>query len=78
MTEAFKVGQTVAEDLISRKNSEKLGFDKISPLLSERGVKPVFFEDWEKIDLREKQLGEPRSKPREKFTKVHEMMEQLE
>ena len=78
MTEAFKVGQTVADDLVSRKNSDKLGFQKISSLLDERGVKPVYFEDWEKIDLKEKELGEPSGKPREKFTKVHEMMKQLE
>ena len=78
MNEAFKVGQTVAEDLISEIDTcEKQGFGVISDLLEQRGVLPVYFQDWEKIDAKEKAMGMPHGKPREKFTKVDQMINQL-
>ena len=56
----------------------KPGFAMIDKLLEKRKVRPVFFEDWEKIDAEEKALGETRGKPREKFTKVDAMMNHLD
>ena len=59
-------------------SENKPGFAMIDKLLEKRKVRPVFFEDWEKIDAKEKALGETRGKPREKFTKVDAMMNHLD
>ena len=58
------------------KNKE--GFAQVQPILLERKVRPVSFEDWQKIDQIEKEKGETNGKPREKFTNVHDMMSQLD
>ena len=58
------------------KNKE--GFAKVQPILQERKVRPVSFEDWQKIDQIEKEKGETNGKPREKFTNVRDMMSQLD
>lgn len=85
MTEAFKVGQTIGNDLQKNLTSndsvtaeDKKGFAQINPILQERKIRPVSFEDWKKIDQKEKEIGETSGKPREKFTNVSEMMSQLE
>ena len=41
-------------------------------------MRPVSFEDWQKIDQIEKSKGETSGKPREKFTNVSDMMSQLD
>ena len=81
MTEAFKVGQTISNDLqrnSSNGSSDKKGFAQVQPILQERKVRAVSFEDWQKIDQREKAKGETSGKPREKFTNVQDMMSQLD
>ena len=62
--------------LVPAKNNE--GFAQIHPILQERKVRPVSFEDWQKIDQIEKSKGESSGKPREKFTNVSDMMSQLD
>jgi adrenodoxin-NADP+ reductase len=80
MTEAFKVGQTISNNLLQTnlpaKNNE--GFAQVQPILKDRKVRPVSFEDWQKIDQVEKSKGETSGKPREKFTNVSDMMSQLD
>ena len=41
-------------------------------------MRPVSFDDWQKIDQIEKAKGETYGKPREKFTNVPDMMSQLD
>ena len=43
-------------------------------LLLLAGVRPVFFDQWRKIDQVEQQRGKERGKPREKIVYVHEML----
>lgn len=38
------------------------------------GVRPVFFDQWRKIDQVEQKRGNERGKPREKIVHVHEML----
>lgn len=38
------------------------------------GVRPVFFDQWRKIDQFEQKRGNERGKPREKIVHVHEML----
>ena len=77
MTEAFKVGQTVIENMSSLINENKPGLKSIKHLLKERNVKPVSFQDWKTIDAKEKELGHASGKPREKMTTVHSMVSTL-
>ncbi len=60
-----------------RSQDAKPGFAALSPVLHERGVRVVSFPDWERIDAAEVARGAPHGKPREKFTRVQEMLEQL-
>jgi ferredoxin--NADP+ reductase len=53
---------------------EKSGVAALYLLFASRGVKPISFENWLKIDAAEVKRGEPRGKPREKFTRVSEML----
>ena len=77
MTEAFKVGQTVVENISFLINEKKTGFDSINHLLKERNVIPVTFQDWKTIDAKEKELGKVSGKPREKITNVQMMVSTL-
>lgn len=38
------------------------------------GVRPVFYDQWRKIDQVEQKRGNERGKPREKIVHVHEML----
>ena len=42
-------------------------------LCSEKGVRPVTFSDWEKINQREVAQGTSKGKPREKVVQTQEM-----
>ena len=77
MTEAFKVGQTVVENIAFLINEKKIGFEGINYLLKERNVIPVTFQDWKRIDAKEKELGKATGKPREKITNVETMVSTL-
>ena len=78
MTEAYKVGQTVLETLPELIKQEKLGYDAIKTLLSERKVKPVRFQDWKQIDSKEREVGKIQGKPREKITNVTKMLSTID
>ncbi len=47
-------------------------------LLASRNVRTVSFEDWARIDAAEIELGKLKGKPREKFTRVEDMLAVLE
>ena len=55
----------------------KCGAAGVTPLLQRRGVRVVSYEDWGKIDAAELRRGESAGKPREKFTRVTEMLQVL-
>ncbi|MCP4643046.1 MAG: FAD-dependent oxidoreductase [bacterium] len=52
--------------------------DAVLGLLAGRGVRVVSFDDWKRIDAAEVARGEALGKPREKFTRVEEMLAVLE
>jgi hypothetical protein len=43
-----------------------------------RGARIVSYGEWQKIDLAERSRGQPRGKPREKYTLVREMIEAID
>jgi ferredoxin--NADP+ reductase len=52
--------------------------DALRELLKSRGVRAVSFADWQKIDAAEIERGQALGKPREKFTRVEDMLAVLD
>jgi len=69
---------TVLSDLEKFTPATKPGAAGLLPLLARRGLKVVGYSDWQQIDAQEVQRGEPKGKPREKFTRVAEMLTALQ
>ncbi|KAJ3607527.1 hypothetical protein NHX12_024578 [Muraenolepis orangiensis] len=78
MNNSFDTALSVIDDINSGHldvSMAKPGSLGIGPLLDKRGVKPVTFSDWEKINQEETRRGEAVGKPREKLLDVEEMLE---
>ncbi|KAM9336057.1 NADPH:adrenodoxin oxidoreductase, mitochondrial [Symphorus nematophorus] len=78
MNNSFDTARSLVEDIDSGMldiSAAKPGAQSISDLLEKRGVKPVIFSDWEKIDGVEMSRGEFSGKPREKLLTVEEMLQ---
>uniref|UniRef100_A0A7N6A1H4 NADPH:adrenodoxin oxidoreductase, mitochondrial n=1 Tax=Anabas testudineus TaxID=64144 RepID=A0A7N6A1H4_ANATE len=78
MNNSFDTARSLVEDMNSGNldvSSAKPGSQIVSALLEKRGVKPVTFSDWEKIDNVEMRRGEAKGKPREKILTVDEMLQ---
>ncbi len=56
----------------------KSGAEETLHILDERGIRYVNFADWEKIDRSEIERGEAKGKPREKYTRIDEMLDLLD
>jgi len=65
---------TLLADLPSFGAQPKPGREALVSLLAQRSVQSVSFHDWETIDQAEKARGLPLGKPREKFTRISEML----
>ena len=50
------------------------GAERLEALLEGRGIRVVTYADWKKIDAAEIRRGEAAAKPREKFTRVDDML----
>lgn len=78
MNNSFDTARSLVEDMdagIVDVSAAKPGSQSINALLELRGVKPVTFSDWEKIDNMEMKRGEADGKPREKLLTVEEMLQ---
>ncbi len=53
---------------------ERPGAEKLYEILDGRGVRRLHYAQWQAIDAEEIKRGEPKQKPREKFTRVEEML----
>ena len=65
---------TLFADLPNFGSQHKPGREASVLLLTQRSVRAVSFRDWEAIDQAEKARGLPLGKPREKFTRIPEML----
>uniref|UniRef100_UPI00398EAB38 NADPH:adrenodoxin oxidoreductase, mitochondrial isoform X2 n=1 Tax=Pristiophorus japonicus TaxID=55135 RepID=UPI00398EAB38 len=77
MNDGFETAVSVLEDVrlgSLNVSASKGGFKDIEALLKQRGVRPVSFSEWEKIDAVEVAKGEKAGKPREKLLGVQEMI----
>ncbi len=71
-------GNSVAEKVISETTaSGKSGRDGLSELLAARGVRPVSFADWKKIEAAEITAATPPA-PRQKITSIDHMLRVVE
>uniref|UniRef100_A0A2K6TTP2 NADPH:adrenodoxin oxidoreductase, mitochondrial n=1 Tax=Saimiri boliviensis boliviensis TaxID=39432 RepID=A0A2K6TTP2_SAIBB len=79
MTDSFLTGQTLLQDLKAGllPSGPRPGSTAIQALLSSRGVQPVSFSDWEKLDAEEVARGQGTGKPREKLVDPREMLRLL-
>ncbi|XP_078081453.1 NADPH:adrenodoxin oxidoreductase, mitochondrial isoform X2 [Mustelus asterias] len=78
MHDGFETAESVLEDARLRVldvSASKGGYQIMEALLKQRGVHPVSFSGWERIDNVEVANGEKAGKPREKLLDVQEMIE---
>ncbi|XP_029456455.1 NADPH:adrenodoxin oxidoreductase, mitochondrial isoform X3 [Rhinatrema bivittatum] len=77
MNDSFDTAQSVLDDLCSGRmdpSVPKLGFQSLRNTLQLRGVHPVSFSDWEKINASETAKGKEVGKPREKILDLEMML----
>ncbi|KAF6093754.1 ferredoxin reductase [Phyllostomus discolor] len=79
MTDSFLTSQTLLQDLKAGllPSGPRPGYSAIEALLSSRGVRPISFSDWEKLDAEEVSRGQGAGKPREKLLDPREMLRLL-
>ncbi|XP_067572976.1 NADPH:adrenodoxin oxidoreductase, mitochondrial isoform X5 [Pseudorca crassidens] len=79
MTDSFVTGQILLQDLKAGllPSGPRPGYAAIKALLGCRGVWPVSFSDWEKLDAEEVSRGQGAGKPREKLLDPQEMLRLL-
>uniref|UniRef100_A0A4W2CK07 NADPH:adrenodoxin oxidoreductase, mitochondrial n=1 Tax=Bos indicus x Bos taurus TaxID=30522 RepID=A0A4W2CK07_BOBOX len=79
MTDSFLTGQILLQDLKAGHlpSGPRPGSAFIKALLDSRGVWPVSFSDWEKLDAEEVSRGQASGKPREKLLDPQEMLRLL-
>ncbi|XP_015112473.1 NADPH:adrenodoxin oxidoreductase, mitochondrial isoform X2 [Diachasma alloeum] len=65
MTNAFNVGSLIFQEL--KAMEVKPGSEEVFKILKNRGIRPVSYEQWEKIDNVEQERGRQKGKPREKI-----------
>ncbi|KAJ6660379.1 hypothetical protein lerEdw1_017802 [Lerista edwardsae] len=77
MNDSFDTAQALLEDLQSGAldlPGAKEGDDFVMSILQDRGIHPVSFSDWEKIDAAEVTRGKLAGRPREKIVDPWEML----
>ncbi|CAG8455236.1 13375_t:CDS:2 [Ambispora gerdemannii] len=84
MYDAFETAETILSDIDQKKPiipssgiGPKQGADAIIPLLKERGVRTVSYDDWKKVEEKENELGRQKGKPREKVVTTEQVLEIL-
>jgi NADPH-dependent glutamate synthase beta subunit-like oxidoreductase len=70
--DSLAVAELIVADLATRQASGKRGGALIDSMLAQRGVQPVDFAGWQKINAAEVAAGQGR--PREKLTRIEELL----
>ncbi len=86
MYDAFETAEVIVSDIKQTKqmlskdtfNTTKQGSRAIIPILNQRGIRTVSYEDWKKIEKKEDEAGRARHKPREKFGRVEDVLYTLD
>ena len=74
--DSVETADRLLEDLASGAITPKVRGSRtaVDQMLQARGVRVVSFADWQALDALEQAAGKPRGAPREKFTRVAEML----
>ncbi|VDN96236.1 unnamed protein product [Rodentolepis nana] len=76
LADARLTAEGILIDLANRKSSsDHVGFAGIRNIVESRGIRPVSFEEWERVDAKEKATGRDLGKPREKITSLKEILQ---
>ncbi|CEP11215.1 hypothetical protein [Parasitella parasitica] len=85
MADAYETADTIVQDLKNGKemlgnmeSSPKPGAEGLEPLMKERHIQPVSYADWKKIEAAEFAIGKKLGKPREKFSRIQDMLAVLD
>ena len=83
MYDAFETAEMIVSDIKQSKpmlsdGTMKQGSKAIIPILHQRGIRTVSYEDWKKIEEKENEAGRAKHKPREKFGRVEEALHVLD
>lgn len=88
MTDAFTTADTIVKDLESRGDSASLlhapglssgqGWEGLRGEAERLGLRPTSWQDWQRIDAIERERGQRKGKPRDKFGRVEEMLAVLD
>jgi ferredoxin/flavodoxin---NADP+ reductase len=76
--DALATVEALMADLHTLSTSPKPGAEGLQTLLASRGVRNTNYQDWLRIDASERQQGELLGKPREKLTRVADMLAALD
>jgi ferredoxin--NADP+ reductase len=68
----------ILADVSAMDPTPRPGDERVAELLADRGVRAVSYEDWLKLDQAEIERGKAAGKPREKFTRIEEMIAYLD
>jgi ferredoxin--NADP+ reductase len=66
--------ESLLADLSKGWDREKCGAEAVCELLERRGVRVFNYQDWSMVDTAEISRGKLKGKPREKFTRIDEML----
>lgn len=79
MNSSFEIGKNILNHIESGAISSecKPGRQAIAELLDKQGVRVISFEDWQKIDSVEQEVGKSKNKPREKIVNTAEILDYL-
>ncbi|TGZ82916.1 FAD/NAD(P)-binding domain-containing protein [Ascodesmis nigricans] len=85
MMDAFETADAIVEDWTSGQafmskggEGDKGGWDAVRGEVKSRGIRPVNWEEWKKIDAAERERGKMLGKEREKFSQTEDMLAVLE
>ncbi|KAI9482918.1 MAG: hypothetical protein EXX96DRAFT_477096 [Benjaminiella poitrasii] len=79
MSDAYETADTIVYDLKNGKEmlnhgEPKPGADGLKNAMEQRKIRPVTYRDWKKIEAAEFAIGEKIGKPREKFSRIQDML----
>jgi NADPH-dependent glutamate synthase beta subunit-like oxidoreductase len=75
--DSLETVESLLADLSQGCVREKRGAEAVSELLERRGVRVFNYQNWLMLDTVEISRGMPKGKPREKFTRIDEMLATL-
>ena len=79
MNSSFEIGKNILNHIENGAISPecKPGRQAIAELLDKQGVRVITFEDWQRIDSLEQEVGKSKNKPREKIVNTAEILDYL-